>query len=134
MTHPVLTAKSSSHCTLHTAQCTLQTAPAPANARECEHVHFILNIEHSKLHTCLYWIYQIYHFTLHTSKIWFQDLYGKMYLDVARSILKCSFTDKLQPARVFEINNNKELFENALPYIIIRPCEASTWVLVKLPK
>ena len=53
------------HYTLHTAQCTLRTAPAPANAPESEHVHFILHIENCTLrNTDLYCNLQIYHFTL----------------------------------------------------------------------
>ena len=72
--------------TLHTAQCTFCTTPAPANALEFEHVHFILHIEHCTLHTtCLYYILTIYHLTLQTSKIRLclsQDLHGKIYLDL----------------------------------------------------
>ena len=57
------------HCTLHAAQCTLRTAPAPANAPEYKHIHFILHIEHCTLHTtCLYCNLQMYNFTLQTSK------------------------------------------------------------------
>ena len=74
------------HCTLRAAQCTLRTAPAPANAPKSEHVHFILHIEHWTLHTmCLYCILKMYHFPLQTIKIclsWSQDLHGKIYLDL----------------------------------------------------
>ena len=69
----------------HTAQCTLRTAPAPANDPESEHLHFILHIKHCTLHImCLYCILQSYHFTLQASKISLsrsQDLRGKIYLD-----------------------------------------------------
>ena len=72
------------HCTLHTAQFTLRTAPAPENSPESERVYFILHIEHCTMHTtCLYCNLQIYHFTLQTYKLclcWSQDLYGEMYL------------------------------------------------------
>ena len=89
LTHPLSTAKSSNLAgsTLHPAHYTvyIRTTPAPANAPESDHVHFILNIEGCTLHTnhfCCSW--QIYHFTLQTSNIclsWSQYLHGKMYLD-----------------------------------------------------
>ena len=62
---------------LHTAQCTLHTAPASASAPapESKYMHSIIHIEHCTLHTMyLYCTFQMYHFTLQTSKIcWFQD-------------------------------------------------------------
>ena len=72
--------------TLHTAQCTLRTAPAHANAPEFEHVHFIQHIEQYTLHnTCVYYILLTSHITLQTSKIcltWSQYLHGEMYIDI----------------------------------------------------
>ena len=55
MTHPVSTAKSSSLAvsTLHTAHCTLHTAPVPANDLESEHTlseYNILNTVHCTPH------------------------------------------------------------------------------------
>ena len=38
------------HCKLHNAKCTVDTAPAPANAPVSAPVHFILHIEHSTFH------------------------------------------------------------------------------------
>ena len=37
--------------TLHTAQCTQQTAPAPSNSPESAPVQFIIQIEHCTLYT-----------------------------------------------------------------------------------
>ena len=42
------------HCTLHTGQCTLCTAPALANSLESERLQFIRHIEHGILHTTFY--------------------------------------------------------------------------------
>ena len=62
------------HCTLHTAQCTLCTVPAPANAPETASVHFILHIEHFALHAIhLYCMLHIYDFTLKHHKICLSD-------------------------------------------------------------
>ena len=84
MIHSVSTANSSAHCTLHTAQCTLRTAPAPANAPESEHVHFILLIENCTLHnTDLYCILETYTVKINICLCWSQDLHGKMYLGVS---------------------------------------------------
>ena len=80
------------HCTLHSARCTLPTAPGPTNAPEYEHLLFILHIEHCTLHTtCLYLIFQIYHFTLQISKICAcccLDLHGEMFLDMVKGYIK----------------------------------------------
>ena len=65
----------------------------PANAPEFEHVHFILHIEHCRLHTtCLYCILQMYHLTLQISKICLslsQGLHGKMYFLFVHSKKLC---------------------------------------------
>ena len=75
-------------CTLHTAQCTLRTVPAPANAPETVFVNFTLYIEHFALHTihytacCTFITSYIY---TKTSKICLsntQDLHGKMNLNI----------------------------------------------------
>ena len=65
--------------TLHTAQCTLRTLPAPANAPETESVRFILHIEHFALNAIyLYSMLNIYHFTLKHPKFAWVTL--KMYM------------------------------------------------------
>ena len=70
-TYLILSAKSLTVTgrTLHTARCTLHTAPEPPPASAP--VHFILHIEHWTLHTTyLYCMLYIYHFTLQTFKSW----------------------------------------------------------------
>ena len=68
----ISTANSSSvaDITLHTAQCTPHTAPAPEPAPAHAPVHFILHTKHYRLHTTrLYCMLHIYHFTLFTVKL-----------------------------------------------------------------
>ena len=94
MTHPVSNAISLAHCSLHTAQYTLGTSPAPANAPESEHVNFILHIENCTPHTRgLYWILYIVHLTLQKSK--FACVGLKIYMENVPSYNQFSNSDTM---------------------------------------
>ena len=84
---------------MHTAQCTLHTAPATAPAPQPAPVHFILHIEHYTLHIIhLYYMLHTYHFTLYTFKIGLsgtQDLHGKKNLNLSCTGLKHSKSQRI---------------------------------------
>ena len=81
---------SSSHlvymASAYIAQCTLHSAPVPANAPASSPVHFILHIKHCTLHAIhLYQILHIYNFTLKPSNNCLSgthNLHGKINIKI----------------------------------------------------
>ena len=108
------------HCTLHTAQFTLRTVPAPENAPKTSSVHLILTIEHFALHTIhFYCMLQIYHYTLKHPKMASMTL--KMYMAKRTliysipKIFQSSFEKRLLSNTNKSLNCINKIFKNRYP-------------------